>query len=81
VAFTQSQTGGTALKKYLALAVVIVCTFAGGCSYTERTTATGPAPAPAVVTPAPTSTTQKTVYRDSYTGKPLSSSTTVTTTR
>jgi hypothetical protein len=69
------------LKKYLALAVVAACTLAGGCSYSERTTAAAPAPAPVIMAPTPTSTTQQTYYKDSYTGKPLASSTTVTTTR
>jgi hypothetical protein len=62
------------------LAALAVGTLAGACSYTEHTTASAPAP---VVTPAPVvvpaQSTQQTNYRDSYTGKPLSSETVVTT--
>ena len=68
------------MNKYFAIAVVAASTLAGGCSYTERTTAAAPAPAPVVVA-TPSSTTQQTYYKDSYTGKPLASSTVVTTTR
>lgn len=66
------------MKKHFTLAVVAACTFAGGCSYTERTTATVPAPAQVVVA-TPSQTTQQTDYKDAYTGKPLASSTVVTT--
>ena len=66
------------MKKYPTLAVVAACAFAVGCSYTERTTATIPAPAQMVVA-TPSQTTQQTDYKDAYTGKPLASTTVVTT--
>ena len=66
------------MKNHLVLAVFAACALAGGCSYTERTSATVPAPAPTTIV-VPSQTTQQTNYKDSYTGKPLSSETVVTT--
>jgi hypothetical protein len=66
------------LKKHLILVVLAVAPLAGGCSYTEHTTATTPAPAPAQVV-VPSQSVRQTNYNDSVTGKPLSSERVVTT--
>jgi hypothetical protein len=68
------------MKPHAFVIVVAACTLAAGCMSFSSTTRTVPAPAPApAAVVVPSQSVQQTDYRDSYTGKPLSSERTVTT--
>jgi uncharacterized lipoprotein YajG len=68
------------MKPHALVIVVAACTLAAGCMSYSSTTRTVPAPVPAASTVVvPSQSVQQTNYKDSYTGKPLSSETTVTT--
>jgi hypothetical protein len=69
------------MKSHPLVIAVAACALATGCMSFSSTTRAVPAPAPAAATVVvPSQSVQQTNYKDSYTGKPLSSET-VTTTR
>jgi hypothetical protein len=68
------------MKPHALVTAVAACTLATGCMSYSSTTRTVPAPAPAAATVVvPSQSVQQTDYKDSYTGKPLSSEKVVTT--
>jgi len=68
------------MKSHALVIAVAACALATGCMSFSSTTRTVPAPAPAAATVVvPSQSVQQTNYKDSYTGKPLSSETVVTT--
>jgi hypothetical protein len=70
------------MKSRALIVAVAACTLAAGCMSYSSTTRTVPAPAspPAAATVVvPSQSVQQTNYKDSSTGKPLSSETVVTT--
>jgi hypothetical protein len=68
------------MKPHALVTAVAACTLAAGCMSYSSTTRTVPAPAPAAATVVvPSQSVQQTDYKDSYTGKPLSSEKVVTT--
>jgi hypothetical protein len=68
------------MKPPALVTAVAACTLAAGCMSYSSTTRTVPAPAPAAATVVvPSQSVQQTDYKDSYTGKPLSSEKVVTT--
>jgi len=68
------------MKSHPLVIAVAASALATGCMSYSSTTRTVPAPAPAAATVVvPSQSVQQTNYKDSYTGKPLSSETVVTT--
>ena len=70
------------MKFHALVIAVAACALATGCMSYSSTTRTVPAPAPAptaATVVVPSQSVQQTNYKDSYTGKPLSSETVVTT--
>lgn len=68
------------MKPHALVIAIAACTLAAGCMSYSSTTRAVPAPAPAAATVVvPSQSVQQTNYKDSYTGKPLSSETVVTT--
>ena len=70
------------MKPHALVTAVAACTLAAGCMSYSSTTRTMPAPAPApaaATVVVPSQSVEQTNYKDSYTGKPLSSEKVVTT--
>jgi hypothetical protein len=70
------------MKPQAFLIALAACSFGAGCMSFSSTTRTVPAPVPAPAASTvvvPSQSVQQTDYRDSYTGKPLSSERVVTT--